>query len=304
MRHLRIVITGCVVVALCAGARPGLGGEREGLEAVKDLYESAAYDEALSTLDHIDRDTLRNSSVAQVARQYRALCLIALDRSIDAERTLEDMVRADPAQSAPAEFPPRLAAMFRRIRERLLPELALEQYTAAKLSFDRQEYAAASAGFDRLTALLADSALTVATNTTLRDMKTLASGFQQLAKASIQPAPTPPVNESAQGGGLPSDGDTANGAVIGAVAVRQQFPAWPSEIAIRPGTTYTGVVEVTITPAGDVASLKFIKRVHPVYDHLIETAAKGWKYRPATRNGEPVAFMKLVNIEITDSPRR
>jgi hypothetical protein len=191
MRHTKAVITSCFVIALSASARPGVGQVRGGLEAVKDLYESAAYEEALATLDHLDNDTLQKSSMVQTARQYRALCLIALDRSSDAEHTLEDMVRGNPEQPAPDIFPPRVVAMFRRVRERLLPAIALERYATAKLSFDRKDYPTAVTGFDRVTALLADPSLNASTNTTLDDIRTLANEFQQLARVSVPSTPTP-----------------------------------------------------------------------------------------------------------------
>jgi tetratricopeptide (TPR) repeat protein len=191
MRHTKAVITSCFVIALSASARPAVGQGRSGLEAVKDLYESAAYEEALATLDRLDNETLQKSSVAQTARQYRALCLIALDRPSDAEHALEDMVRGDPKQPAPDIFPPRVVAMFGRVRERLLPAIALEQYATAKLSFDRKDYPAALTGFDRLTALLADPSLSASTNATLDDIRTLAKQFQQLARVSVSPTPAP-----------------------------------------------------------------------------------------------------------------
>jgi len=191
MRHTKAVITSCFVIALSANARPGVGQARSELEAVKDLYESAAYEEALATLDRLDSDTHEKSPVVQTARQYRALCLIALDRSSDAEHALEDMVRGDPRQPAPDIFPPRVLAMFRRVRERLLPAIALEQYATAKLSFDRKDYPAALAGFDRLAALLADPSLNASTNTTLDDIRTLATQFQQLVRVSVRSTPAP-----------------------------------------------------------------------------------------------------------------
>ena len=38
--------------------------------------------------------------------------------------------------------------------------------------------------------------------------------------------------------------------------------------------------------------------VAPRYDSLVLAAAKGWKYSPATLNGTPVKFRKVINISI------
>ena len=36
----------------------------------------------------------------------------------------------------------------------------------------------------------------------------------------------------------------------------------------------------------------------PLYDPLLLSAAKGWKYRPATRDGQPVRFRKIIQVTL------
>jgi len=38
--------------------------------------------------------------------------------------------------------------------------------------------------------------------------------------------------------------------------------------------------------------------INPRYDLIVLTAAKSWKYQPATLNGTPVKFRKLINISL------
>jgi hypothetical protein len=38
--------------------------------------------------------------------------------------------------------------------------------------------------------------------------------------------------------------------------------------------------------------------VHPVYDSALVNAARDWKYKPATLNGTPVRFRKLLRLTI------
>jgi hypothetical protein len=41
---------------------------------------------------------------------------------------------------------------------------------------------------------------------------------------------------------------------------------------------------------------------HPLYDVRLLQAAKGWLYRPAMRNGEPVESEKIVAVQL--NPRK
>ena len=39
--------------------------------------------------------------------------------------------------------------------------------------------------------------------------------------------------------------------------------------------------------------------LHPIYDSQILLAAKEWRYQPATLNGRPVKFRKVIQITVT-----
>ena len=38
--------------------------------------------------------------------------------------------------------------------------------------------------------------------------------------------------------------------------------------------------------------------IHPAYDALILTATRDWKYKPATLNGKPVSYRRLISINV------
>jgi hypothetical protein len=44
-----------------------------------------------------------------------------------------------------------------------------------------------------------------------------------------------------------------------------------------------------------------IGSVTSAYDSLVLAASKAWRYRPATMNGAPVKFRKLVQLNIRSS---
>src|SRR6267378_6448818 len=102
-----ILIIGVVLVA----ARAGLTAQ-DPISVAKDLYASAAYEDALSTLSRMDG----GSTAPEIARQvdeYRAFCLYALGRTREAESVAESMIRHEPlAPLAAADASPRLEAMF------------------------------------------------------------------------------------------------------------------------------------------------------------------------------------------------
>src|SRR5579863_2105895 len=64
------------------------------LAAAKDLYASAAYEEALSTLTSVTEQSAPD--IIHQADQYRAFCLLALGRNAEAESAAESAIRHDP----------------------------------------------------------------------------------------------------------------------------------------------------------------------------------------------------------------
>jgi len=117
-----------VIVLVCCGlllasptaswARQGTSGTaRADLDAAKALYAKASYEEALARLSQVDDVDQINE-----VEQYRALCLLALGRPNDAQRSLEQIVTRAPLYTmSEADVSPRLIAMFQETRKRLLP---------------------------------------------------------------------------------------------------------------------------------------------------------------------------------------
>ena len=280
----------------------------ETLARAKDLYRSAAYDEALAVLDQIANES---SGAARVeGNEYRLFCLIALDRKADARVAIESLVNADPFyQLSPEQAPPRVRTMFKDIRQALLPGLVQREYASAKAAFDRQDPESAGQ-FDRVLKLLEDPLVTQ--TPALTDLRTVASGFRDLSKArapKVEAAPAPQVVAQIQpapgdshshrgrcqrgrqrpGGASPlgspyRDGDPD---VVPPVALNQMLPQWIVPQGTRPAARQPeAVVEVTIDESGSVVSAVLRKGFHPSYDPQLIKAALGWKYEPARRAGD------------------
>jgi hypothetical protein len=181
---------GFLLTAICALAVATLApstsiGAQDQLAAAKELYRSAAFDDALTSLE-ILRD--RMSATAPQRREverYRAFCLIALGRNPEAAHAIEAILLAEPAyHPSDAEVSPRVGLAFRDIRRRILPSMARGAYAAARGSFDRKEYGAAATEFARVLTIMEDAEMGSENDEPSEiDLRLLAEGFGELSRA-------------------------------------------------------------------------------------------------------------------------
>src|SRR5438046_7644269 len=91
-----------IVAARTLAAAPPACAQTIVLEPARALYAAAAYDDALVALDNL-RVSARREDVGRI-EYYRALCLLALGRNIDAEAAIETAVTFEPfAQPSEAD---------------------------------------------------------------------------------------------------------------------------------------------------------------------------------------------------------
>src|SRR5215831_15967287 len=76
-------------------------GEQDVVTTARDLYASAAYEDALALLNRVP-ETSRPPDEARAVSQYRVFCLLALGRTSEAERAMETMIMRDPTYQPPA----------------------------------------------------------------------------------------------------------------------------------------------------------------------------------------------------------
>jgi tetratricopeptide (TPR) repeat protein len=302
MKRLLIATIAVILVLLIA---PAELRAQASLAAAKDLYASAAYEEALALLGRLKQGPGAEPSSGPELEQYRALCLLALGRTSEAERAIEAVITAQPFyRPDETEASPRVRATFHEVRQRMLPAIVHEKYAMAKSTFDRQEYAAAAEQFRGVVALADDSDLeAVRRDPTMVDLRTLADGFLSLAAAAPVPPPPPPEPEP-EPAPVPvydplriyssSDAD-----VTPPVTVKQNVPRWPGNPASASFPANSrGVLEITIGVNGEVQSAVMRRQIEPNYDALLIKATKDWRYRPATRDGKPVRYMKVIQVSM------
>jgi hypothetical protein len=297
----RILVTASMVIALAAPSRAQLRDGRENpLTAARDLYASARYDEALAVLNGLPSDAV--ASDRKSIEQYRSLCLLALGRGTEAESAIAAVVTADPLfMPGEADASPRVRLAFSEVRQRLLPQIASTRYAAAKAAYDRKEYSSAEGQFRNLLTLLDDPQM----GGRLGDLRTLASGFVDLASAAAAPPPEPKkADPPAPTAPAPSPSApkephvwmAEEAGVTPPIALRQDVPRVPSAISAQ--ARDRGLLEVVIDEQGRVINLALRLPIHPMYDPQLLAAAKEWRYKPATVDGAPVKFRKLIQVTV------
>jgi tetratricopeptide (TPR) repeat protein len=296
----RAYATGLVILVL-SNVVPASAAADDALGDAKRLYAAASYDEALSVLSEMGETAAGGAEV----EQYRALCLLALNRQREAEATLEQLAIKQPLLTFEnSDVSPKLVALYGAIRKRTLPGSARTLYEAAKANFERGDFTAASNQFKDVVAL-ASTAQESADRAVLGDLKMLALGFltlteQRLAKPVVEQAP-PPVAPTPQPAppqsAPPPIYNAADEGIIPPAPVRQRMPDWqpPPHFA---GRTFQGILEVIIDENGAVEKATLTTSVNVVYDLALLNAAKRWKYTPALKDGQPVKCRKLIAVVV------
>jgi len=279
---------------------------QDSIAAARDLYASAAYEDALAVLNRLP-DSVRPLDEARAIEQYRAFCLLALGRTAEADHAIETVVAAEPMYRPSADLSPRVRAAFSDVRRRVLPSIIQQKYMQAKAAYDRKEFANAVVAFDQVLDAMNDpDAAAALAHPPLSDMRMLAVGFKDLSTTAATPPPPPvvaappPPPEPPPVPKAPKIYSGADLDVMMPVVIRQELPPFPGQVIMA----RQGMIEVLIDETGAVESALMRVSVTSNYDAVALNAARNWKYRPATVNGVPVKYRKAVQVTIKPSGAR
>jgi TonB family protein len=278
---------------------PAAAGAQDTLGPIRALYASAEYEEALSAIGRLKSDDGAAASSIEIDR-YRALCLIALGRSAEADQAIEAIVKGDPLyQPGSGDASPRVRAAFSEVRRRVLPDLVRTLYADAKASFERKSMVEAAEKLEKTLKVIDDPDCE---GTELDDLRLLVVGFLDLAKAAA-PAPAPTAASTANAAAPAPPANTgapappaALPAIVNAVALKQDMPKWSLPNLGSRSAEYRGWIEVEIDEQGTVVNATITDAVHPMYDPLLLKAAREWKYEPARRGGQPIKSSRRVEV--------
>jgi len=316
-RHMK-ALTNTLGIAglLLVAAQAGLGAQ-DSLTAAKDLYASAAYEDALSTLTRLTSSGGAAPDIARQVDEYRAFCLYALGRTAEAETVAEAIIRREPMTKLDAaDVSPRLETMFANVRKRLLPSLIRERFRTARTALDEKNPTAAEPQLVEARLMIADAEKLGVKDEGLADLGVLVDGFLQLVRStadhrtSPQPAtPIPPEGPAAAaiarqriepspapGPAVPPRVYTVDDVgVTPPGVISQRVPTMTVDLAkITKAMNSSAILDVTVDEKGDVVEAVVRKSLNPSFDNLMVGAARRWKYRPAVKDGLPVRYTKTI----------
>jgi TonB family protein len=304
-----IVIVGSVLVACAVGL-----SAQDPLSAARDMYASAAYEDALSTLSRLDGAT--TPDVARQADEYRAFCLYALGRTREAESVAESIIRREPlARLDAADASPRLESMFTDVRKRLLPSLIRDRFRAARSALDQKSFAAAETQLAEARLMIFEAEKIGVKDDGLTDLSVLVDGFLQLirsapdqrtsqsaAAAPVVAAAAPTVAPRTIGSSpapaaasAPRTYSADDQGVTPPVALEQRIPTMtPQMQVIAKALKSNGRIDIVIDETGRVADATIRQSLNSTFDALIVRTARTWKYRPAMKDGVAVPYLKTL----------
>jgi len=292
----RLTIAWMIAACLCGGSAIAAG--EDSLPAAKELYGAAAYHDALDMLDRL-KVTSPPADAALEIEKYRAFCLFAMGNTRDATVSVTIIVTTWPRfRLDEREASPRVVAAFREVRQAQLPALAEQAYARGRDAYEASRTGEAVEQF-RLVLDLANDPDAPADQPLFKDMRTLASGFLDLVEAAkaaadakaaaIAETPPPPAPAPV----IKPYYTVDDADVIRPVAISQELPPWPSSVRV---VNAKGVIDLLINQKGEVEAATMRAHLHPEYDALLVARAKAWRYHPAMRNGEPVKYLKRIEI--------
>jgi len=296
--------TVAILMLLWVITATAVAGQEDPLRTARELYASAAYEEALSELTRVGSGPAA-AGVARESDAYRAFCLVALGRTGDAEAVAEALMRKDPTIAVDLrDASPRIEEMFKRVRRRVLPQLIRDEYRTAR-AMAVEKAPEADANLTRVQAMLAEAEQVGAWDDTLADLRVLVDGFLDLSRAAgqasasaaapaAQPLSAPPPVRSPDTPRVFTAGDSG---IVAPVVVSQAPPKVPPTLLdLVSRLRRSGTLDIVIDEQGSVADVVVRQSVNTAYDTLITAAARTWKYRPATKDGVPVRFVKTIVV--------
>ena len=271
---------------------------QDALAAARDLYASAAYEEALGALGRLKAEASAGTTV-EIDR-YRAWCLMALGRASEADLVIESIVLHDPLYLPSAgEASPRVLAAFNTVRQRVLPDLARSLYADGKSAFDKKSYADATRALEQAVKVI-DNVEGEKSKGALADLRTLATGFLELSRAADVTPPAPkPAPATPAAAAEPQTVRTSPNVPLPQtplVVLKQELPTVPYSLTQLGSAEYRGMIEVDIDAAGNVTDARMLQPVHPFYDLVLLRASRDWKYEAPRLGGKPVSSKKRVEI--------
>ena len=277
------------------------------LASAKALYASASYEEALTALAGLE-----STANVEEVNELRALCLLALGRTGEAEKAVTRIVLHNPSYTLdPVRVSPKLVKLFTEVRRRTLPVVARELYERAKSNYDDQRWADAKRAFADLMAVLKDPGL--AGHESLTDLRQLSEGFLKLTEEEYAAAVANGTLRFPEPAGVARPGlvDGLDAELVPVIPViyssldrmvkppveqRSVMPRWTPPNRTVALLNAKGLLEIIVDDTGRVERATMLRPTTPSYDNPLVEVARSWKYDPAIKDGQPVYYRLVIEI--------
>jgi hypothetical protein len=303
---MNTIAVGLLTLAVGLGAA-GSSAVQDVLDAARQLYAAAAFDEALAALTRISEQRELTGDEGRQVDEYRIFTFFALGRVADAEAASEALIRRDPLtglQSSDAS--PRIRALYDGVRARLLPQLIRDRYRAGRAAIDAKDFATADLQLAAAERLIDEADKAKIADGGLADLRVLVDGFRTLSRSPAVNG-SAPVKAIAEAPALPPPSTPAkivkstytidDIGVVPPTPLYQVVPTAPPAIRERiAGIKRPLVLNLTIDETGRVRKTDVVLPVNPVYDQMVVNATSRWRYKPATKDGAPVAYIKALAV--------
>jgi TonB family protein len=225
---------------------------------------------------------------------FRALCLLATGRTLEARAAAEWLIRHAPTFTPEHDLPPRFISLFENARTDILPDVVRTLFAAAREKFASRSYADARHGFDEVAALASDAA--IVRHEGFGSLGLEAADYIRQIDAAVAPKAEPLVARAAPALALTVPSVAPRRTITAAVVLRQTLPPWPE--AAGPRVSPGGAVRVVIGIDGRVRHASIERPTNPQFDRDLLAAARTWIYMPAMMNGQPVEIEKVITIKL------
>jgi TonB family protein len=125
-------------------------------------------------------------------------------------------------------------------------------------------------------------------------LRDLSAGQTSLPPAPAVAAPSAPVPAESPARAANRIYRGEDPGVVPPAAISQSLPPYPGVVVI----SKRAVLEIVINESGAVESATMRDHISPAYDKQVLAAAATWRYRPATVNGTPVKFSKMIGVTV------
>jgi hypothetical protein len=213
--------------------------------------------------------------------ERRAASLMAQGQTTEAAMAFDALVLANPLyEPMTSALTPESLAAFRSSQRTLLPGIAVKTY-------DRARTALANGDPDRALSLARD-ANTILDRSGYEPQPQLRDQLQDLvvrATAAKNAADDIVYSENDRG-------------IVPPRSLSRQFPD-TTPIGVPPYRV--GTLEMIIDREGNVDKVKLHTPLNRYHERMVVSAAKAWRYLPATKDGRPVKCRIIVKINLPES---